>query len=145
MGRWPALGPLSRDKHDEILAPEAKGLGYLWVQRLRSRRRNIKFGRVHRGQRDVSRMDRQPYGVSKRGRLWLPTVKGTIIGKGRALTLHRGVTHLELRRRLCNGTGGKDLRIGELRVETDWAAMDDSRGSGKAKDIEGPKPIGAHA
>eukprot|EP00962_Isochrysis_galbana_P033393 scaffold11162_cov113-Isochrysis_galbana.AAC.6 len=90
-------------------------------------------------------MDRQTYEMSKRGGWWLPTVKGTIIGKGGALTLHRGVTHLELRRRLSNGTGGKDLRIGELRVETNWAAMDNSRGSGKAKDVEGPKPIGAHA
>eukprot|EP00962_Isochrysis_galbana_P041704 scaffold15389_cov131-Isochrysis_galbana.AAC.1 len=90
-------------------------------------------------------MDRQSYEVGKRSRLWLPTVKGTIIGKGGALTLHRGVTHLELRRRLSNGTGGEDLRIGKLRVETDRAAMDDSRGSGKAEDIEGPQPIGAHA
>eukprot|EP00962_Isochrysis_galbana_P052845 scaffold24310_cov113-Isochrysis_galbana.AAC.3 len=28
MGRWPALGPLSRVRHDEILAPWAKGLRY---------------------------------------------------------------------------------------------------------------------
>eukprot|EP00962_Isochrysis_galbana_P023418 scaffold7077_cov137-Isochrysis_galbana.AAC.2 len=48
-----------------------------------------------------------------------------------------GVAHLKLRRRLCNGngTGGEDMRIGKLWVEAHWAAMDDSRGSGKAKDI----------
>eukprot|EP00962_Isochrysis_galbana_P041053 scaffold14973_cov155-Isochrysis_galbana.AAC.4 len=48
MGRWPALalGPPSRDKHDRILAPWAKGLRYLWVRRLWIRRRNIKFRRV---------------------------------------------------------------------------------------------------
>jgi len=92
-------------------------------------------------------MDRQSYEVGKRGRLWLPAVEGTIErgDRDRTLTLHRGVAHLELRGRLCNGTGGKDLRIRKLRVETDWAAMDDSRGSGKAIDIMGPKPIGAHA
>jgi len=91
-------------------------------------------------------MDRQTYEVGKRGRLWvLPAVKGTIEGNDRTLTLHRGVSHLELRRRLSDGTGGKDLRIRELRVETNRAAMDDSCGSGKAKDIKGPQPIGAHA
>eukprot|EP00962_Isochrysis_galbana_P051488 scaffold22893_cov144-Isochrysis_galbana.AAC.2 len=80
-------------------------------------------------------MDRQTYEVSKRGRLWLPAVKGTIERSDRTLTLHRGVSHLELRRRLRDGTGGKDLRIGKLRVETHGAAMDYSRGSGKAIDI----------
>eukprot|EP00962_Isochrysis_galbana_P034605 scaffold11734_cov115-Isochrysis_galbana.AAC.2 len=81
-------------------------------------------------------MDRQTYEVSKRGRLWvLPAVKGTIEGNDRTLTLHRRVSHLELRRRLRDGTGGEDLRIGELRVEAHGAAMDNSRGSGKAVDI----------
>eukprot|EP00962_Isochrysis_galbana_P014757 scaffold4228_cov135-Isochrysis_galbana.AAC.3 len=61
--------------------------------------RIIEFGRVHRGQGSVSRMDWQTYEVSKRGRLWLPTIKGTIEGSDRTLTLHRGVAHLELRRR----------------------------------------------
>eukprot|EP00962_Isochrysis_galbana_P022863 scaffold6856_cov124-Isochrysis_galbana.AAC.8 len=92
-----------------ILAPWANGSRYLGFRRLRFRRRDIKFGRIHRGQRNVGRMDRQTYEVGERGRLWLPTVKRTIIGKGGALTLHRGVTHLELRRSLSNGTGGKDI------------------------------------
>eukprot|EP00962_Isochrysis_galbana_P005947 scaffold1600_cov120-Isochrysis_galbana.AAC.1 len=91
-------------------------------------------------------MDRQAYEVSKRGRLWvLPAVEGTIEGDDRTLTLHRWVAHLELRRRLGDGAGGIDLRIRELRVETDGAAMDNSCGSGKAEDIKGPKPVGAHA
>eukprot|EP00962_Isochrysis_galbana_P015244 scaffold4371_cov125-Isochrysis_galbana.AAC.5 len=42
MGRWPALGPLSRDKHDEILAPWAKGLRYLWCRRVDHARWGIK-------------------------------------------------------------------------------------------------------
>eukprot|EP00962_Isochrysis_galbana_P038555 scaffold13700_cov136-Isochrysis_galbana.AAC.6 len=62
------------------------------------------------------------------------------------LTLHRGVAHLELCGSLCsNGTGGEDLRIREPRVETHGAAMDNGGGSGKAIDVKGPKPIGAHA
>eukprot|EP00962_Isochrysis_galbana_P021004 scaffold6174_cov125-Isochrysis_galbana.AAC.28 len=67
-----------------------------------------------------------------RGRLWvMPAVIGTIQRGDGALTLHRGVAHLELRRRhYCNGTGGEDLWIGELRVEALWAAMDDGRGGG---------------
>eukprot|EP00962_Isochrysis_galbana_P029359 scaffold9370_cov144-Isochrysis_galbana.AAC.1 len=73
------------------------------------------------------------------------SVKGTIEGNDRTLTLHRRVSHLELRRRLRDGTGGEDLWIRELRVETDGAAMDDSCGSGKAEDIKGPQPVGAHA
>eukprot|EP00962_Isochrysis_galbana_P021183 scaffold6249_cov124-Isochrysis_galbana.AAC.8 len=44
-------------------------------------------------------------------------------GNDRTLTLHRGVAHLKLRRRLSDRTGGEDLRIRELRVETDGAAM----------------------
>eukprot|EP00962_Isochrysis_galbana_P031322 scaffold10203_cov143-Isochrysis_galbana.AAC.2 len=83
-------------------------------------------------------MDRQSYEVSKRGRLWLPTVKQrdhNWEGWGPHAP-HRGVTHLELRRCLSNGTGGEDLGIGELWVETNWgAAMDYSCGSGKAEDI----------
>ena len=68
--------------------------------------------------------------------MWvLPAIKRAIEGDGRTLTLHRRVTHLELRRRLRDGAGGKDLRIWELRVEAHGAAMDDSCGSGKAKDI----------
>eukprot|EP00962_Isochrysis_galbana_P002708 scaffold745_cov113-Isochrysis_galbana.AAC.1 len=46
-----------------ILAPWAKGLRYLGFRRLR--RRNIKFGRIHRGQGNVGRMDRQAYEQSK--------------------------------------------------------------------------------
>eukprot|EP00962_Isochrysis_galbana_P046338 scaffold18622_cov137-Isochrysis_galbana.AAC.2 len=42
MGRWPALGPLSRDKHDEILAPWARGLGYLRCGRVDHTRWRIK-------------------------------------------------------------------------------------------------------
>eukprot|EP00962_Isochrysis_galbana_P020757 scaffold6082_cov139-Isochrysis_galbana.AAC.1 len=119
-----------------ILAPWANGLRYLGVRRLRFRRRSIKLGRIHRGQRNVSRMNRQTYEVGKRGRLWvLPAVKGTIERGDRTLALHRRVSHLELRRRLRDGTGGKYLWIRELRVETDGAAMDYSCGSGKAKDI----------
>jgi len=91
-------------------------------------------------------MNRQSYEVSKRGRLWvLPAVIGTIKRSDRTLTLHRRVAHLELRRGRCNGTGGEDMRIGKLWVEAHGAAMDDSRGSGKAEDIKGPKPLGAHA
>eukprot|EP00962_Isochrysis_galbana_P034536 scaffold11709_cov145-Isochrysis_galbana.AAC.2 len=91
-------------------------------------------------------MDRHNYGLIERGRLWvLPAVKGAIKGNGRTLTLHHGVTHLKLRGSLRDGAGGKDLWIGKLRVEAHWAAMDNSRGSGKAKDVEGPKPLGAHA
>jgi len=89
-------------------------------------------------------VDRQAYEVSQRGSLWvLPAVKGTIEGDHRTLTLHRWVAHLELRRRLCNGTGREDMRIRKLRVETNVAAMDDSRGSGKAKGIKGPQSVGA--
>eukprot|EP00962_Isochrysis_galbana_P018170 scaffold5231_cov119-Isochrysis_galbana.AAC.13 len=67
------------------------------------------------------------------GRLWvLPAVERAIKGNDRTLTLHRWVTHLKLRRRLGDRAGGVDLRIWELRVEAHWAAMDDSRGSGKA-------------
>eukprot|EP00962_Isochrysis_galbana_P015523 scaffold4455_cov132-Isochrysis_galbana.AAC.1 len=58
---------------------------------------------------------------------------------------NRKVTHLKLRRRLGDGAGGIDLRIGKLRVEAHWAAMDNSCGSGKAIGINGPKPLGAHA
>jgi len=127
-----------------MLAPWAKGLRYSGFRRLG--RRDIEFRRVHRGERDVSRVDRHHYGLIERGRLWvLPTVEGTVKGNDRTLTLHRGVTHLELRRRLRDGAGGKDLRVWELRVEANRAAMDDSCGSGKAKDIKGPKPLGAHA
>ena len=75
----------------------------------------------------------------------MPAVVGTVERNDRTLTLHRGVTHLKLRRRLGNGAGGKDLRVWELRVETNRAAMDDSRGSGKAVHVKGPKPLGAHA
>eukprot|EP00962_Isochrysis_galbana_P041953 scaffold15540_cov134-Isochrysis_galbana.AAC.2 len=78
----------------------------------------------------------KPMRLIRRGRLWvLPAVEGTIEGNNRTLTLHRWVTHLELRRRLSDRTGGEDLRIRELRVETHGAAMDDSCGSGKAVDI----------
>eukprot|EP00962_Isochrysis_galbana_P015245 scaffold4372_cov180-Isochrysis_galbana.AAC.1 len=77
-------------------------------------------------------MDRHNYGLGERGRLWLPAVKGAVKGDHRTLTLHRGVTHLKLRRRLGDRTGGIDLRIGELRVEAHRAAMDNSCGSGKA-------------
>eukprot|EP00962_Isochrysis_galbana_P005985 scaffold1618_cov143-Isochrysis_galbana.AAC.1 len=74
--------------------------------------------------------------MGERGRLWvLPAVKRAIERDDRTLTLHRGVTHLELRRRQRDGAGGKDLRVWELRVEANRAAMDDSCGSGKAKDI----------
>eukprot|EP00962_Isochrysis_galbana_P024247 scaffold7419_cov137-Isochrysis_galbana.AAC.5 len=70
--------------------------------------------------------------MGQRGRLWvLPAVKRTIEGDHRTLTLHRRVTHLKLRRRLGDGAGGKDLRIGKLRVEAHRAAMDNSCGSGK--------------
>eukprot|EP00962_Isochrysis_galbana_P031729 scaffold10356_cov118-Isochrysis_galbana.AAC.1 len=99
-----------------LLAPWAKGLRYLGFRRLR--RRNIEFGRIHRGQGNVGRVDRQAYELIRRGRLWvLPAVEGTIKGDDRTLTLHRGVTHLELRGRLRDGAGGIDLRIGKLRVE----------------------------
>eukprot|EP00962_Isochrysis_galbana_P048855 scaffold20493_cov125-Isochrysis_galbana.AAC.3 len=95
----------------------------------------------------VGRMDRHHYGLIRRGRLWvLPAVIGTIERGDGALTLHRGVAHLELRRGHCDGTGGEDLRIGEcLRVEAHGATMDDSRGSGKAIDVKGPKPLGTYA
>eukprot|EP00962_Isochrysis_galbana_P044498 scaffold17291_cov127-Isochrysis_galbana.AAC.2 len=83
--------------------------------------------------------------IGARGMLVGWTGKPMRWGNDRTLTLHRGVSHLELRRRLSDGTGGEDLRIGKLRIETNWAAMDDSCGSGKAKDIKGPKPVGAHA
>eukprot|EP00962_Isochrysis_galbana_P041703 scaffold15388_cov124-Isochrysis_galbana.AAC.2 len=112
-----------------ILAPWA--MGYLGFRRLR--RRNVEFGRIHRGQRNVGRVDRHNYGLIKRGSLWvLPAVEGAIKGNHRTLTLHRRVTHLKLRRRLGDGAGGKDLRIGELRIEAHRAAMDNSCGSGKA-------------
>eukprot|EP00962_Isochrysis_galbana_P031028 scaffold10089_cov110-Isochrysis_galbana.AAC.8 len=136
--RWPALGPLSRDKHDEVLAPWAKGLGYLRCGRVDHTRWEIKVGRVHRGQWNVSRMDRHYYGLIGRGRLWvLPAVIGAIQRGDRTLTLHPpwGLALLELRRRLRDGTGGKDLRIGKLRVEAHGAAMDNSCGSGKAVNI----------
>eukprot|EP00962_Isochrysis_galbana_P054750 scaffold26359_cov139-Isochrysis_galbana.AAC.1 len=81
-------------------------------------------------------MDRHNYGLIGRGRLWvLPAVEGTVKGNDRTLTLHRGVTHLKLRRRLGDRAGGKDLWIGKLRVEAHGAAMDNSCGSGKAKDV----------
>eukprot|EP00962_Isochrysis_galbana_P054742 scaffold26350_cov118-Isochrysis_galbana.AAC.1 len=83
--------------------------------------------------------------MSQRGRLWLPAVEGAVKGNDRTLTLHRWVTHLKLRRRLGDRAGGKDLRIGELRIETNWAAMDNSRGSGKAIHVYIPKPFGTHA
>eukprot|EP00962_Isochrysis_galbana_P017061 scaffold4893_cov135-Isochrysis_galbana.AAC.1 len=84
--------------------------------------------------------------VSERSSLWvLPAVEGAIKGDDRTLTLHRRVTHLKLRRRLGDGAGGVDLWIGKLRVEAHWAAMDNSRGSGKAIGINGPQPLGAHA
>eukprot|EP00962_Isochrysis_galbana_P015247 scaffold4373_cov143-Isochrysis_galbana.AAC.2 len=84
--------------------------------------------------------------MGERSRLWvLPAVERAIERDDRTLTLHRRVAHLELRRRFSNGTGGEDMRIRKLRVETNVAAMDDSCGSGKAKDIKGPQPIGAHA
>eukprot|EP00962_Isochrysis_galbana_P007117 scaffold1915_cov144-Isochrysis_galbana.AAC.1 len=74
--------------------------------------------------------------MGERSSLWvLPAVERAIEGDDRTLTLHRGVTHLELRRRLRDGAGGKDLRIWELRVEANGTAMDNSCGSGKAKDI----------
>eukprot|EP00962_Isochrysis_galbana_P007116 scaffold1914_cov155-Isochrysis_galbana.AAC.1 len=71
--------------------------------------------------------------MGERSSLWvLPAVERAIEGDHRTLTLHRRVTHLELRRRLRDGAGGKDLRIGKLRIEAHGAAMDNSRGSGKA-------------
>eukprot|EP00962_Isochrysis_galbana_P034703 scaffold11793_cov138-Isochrysis_galbana.AAC.3 len=71
--------------------------------------------------------------MGERSSLWvLPAVERAIKGDDRTLTLHRRVTHLKLRRRLGDGAGGEDLRIGKLRVEAHWAAMDNSRGSGKA-------------
>eukprot|EP00962_Isochrysis_galbana_P024860 scaffold7653_cov120-Isochrysis_galbana.AAC.1 len=71
--------------------------------------------------------------MGERGSLWvLPAVEGAIKGDHRTLTLHRGFTHLKPRGSLRDGAGGKDLWIGKLRVEAHWAAMDDSRGSGKA-------------
>eukprot|EP00962_Isochrysis_galbana_P003465 scaffold976_cov122-Isochrysis_galbana.AAC.6 len=88
----------------------------------RFRRRNVEFGRIHRGQRNVGRVDRQTYEMGERGRLWvLPAVEGTIKVNDRTFTLHRRVTHLKLRRRLGDRTGGKDLGIGKLRVETNRA------------------------
>eukprot|EP00962_Isochrysis_galbana_P002165 scaffold564_cov101-Isochrysis_galbana.AAC.3 len=85
-------------------------------------------------------------GLIGRGRLWvLPAVIGTINGGDGTFTLYRGVAHLKLCRSLCNGTGGKDLRIGKLRVEAHGAAMDNGRRGGKTIDIKGPKPLGAHA
>eukprot|EP00962_Isochrysis_galbana_P006020 scaffold1628_cov101-Isochrysis_galbana.AAC.1 len=54
------------------------------------------------------------------------------------------VAHLELRRSLCDRTGGEDIRIGKPRVETHWATMDDGRGSGKTIHIYGPKPYWGH-
>eukprot|EP00962_Isochrysis_galbana_P026303 scaffold8148_cov241-Isochrysis_galbana.AAC.10 len=84
--------------------------------------------------------------MGQRGSLWiLPAVEGAIKGDHRTLTLHRRVTHLKLRGSLRDGAGGKDLWIGKLRVETNRAAMNDSCGSGKAKGINGPQPLGAHA
>eukprot|EP00962_Isochrysis_galbana_P020905 scaffold6137_cov147-Isochrysis_galbana.AAC.6 len=78
----------------------------------------IKVRRIHRGHGNVRRMDRHHNGLVERGRLWiLPAVIGTIQRGDGTFTLYRGVAHLELRRRHCNGTGGEDLRIGELRVE----------------------------
>eukprot|EP00962_Isochrysis_galbana_P032048 scaffold10498_cov180-Isochrysis_galbana.AAC.1 len=88
---------------------------------------------------------RQTYEMGQRGSLWLPAVIGTIKRNDGTLTLHRRVAHLELRRRLGDGAGGKDLWIGELRIETNRAAMNDSCGSGKAIHIYIPKPFGTHA
>jgi len=92
-------------------------------------------------------VDRQPYEMGKRGRLWvLPAIEGTMNGSGdRTLTLYGGVTVLKLCRSLCNGTGGEDIRIEEPRVEADRAAMNDGRGGGKAIHVEGQNPLGAHA
>jgi len=91
-------------------------------------------------------VDRQAYEMGERSRLWvLPAVEGAIERDDRTFTLHRGVTHSKLRRRLGDRAGGKDLRVWELRVEANRAAMDNSCGSGKAIDIKGPKPVGAHA
>eukprot|EP00962_Isochrysis_galbana_P061455 scaffold37592_cov275-Isochrysis_galbana.AAC.1 len=111
------------------------GLRYSGFRRLWLRRRDIEIGRIHRGQRNVGRMDWHHYGLIRRGRLWvLPAViVGTIKRNDRTLTLHRGVAHLELRRRHCNRTGRIDLGIGKLRVEANGAAMDYSCGSGKAE------------
>eukprot|EP00962_Isochrysis_galbana_P050610 scaffold21984_cov151-Isochrysis_galbana.AAC.3 len=102
-----------------------EGLGYLRCGRVDHTRWEIKVGRVHRGQRNVGRVDRHHYGLVRRGRLWLPAVIGTIQRGDWTFTLHRGVTHLKLRRRRCNGTGREDLRIGKLRIEAYGAAMDD--------------------
>eukprot|EP00962_Isochrysis_galbana_P026602 scaffold8263_cov104-Isochrysis_galbana.AAC.11 len=78
-----------------------------------------RVGRIHWGQWNVRRVDRHHYGLVRRGRLWvLPAVEGTIKRGDRTLTLHRRVAHLKLRRGHCNGTGGKDIRIGKLRIET---------------------------
>eukprot|EP00962_Isochrysis_galbana_P019525 scaffold5688_cov116-Isochrysis_galbana.AAC.1 len=73
-------------------------------------------------------MDRHNYGYGliKGSRLWvLPAVEGAVKGDDRTLTLHRRVAHLELRRRLGDGAGGKDLWVGKLRVEAHGTAMDD--------------------
>eukprot|EP00962_Isochrysis_galbana_P014479 scaffold4145_cov115-Isochrysis_galbana.AAC.27 len=120
--------------------------GYLHRRRLRlrSRRREVKFRRVHRGQRDVRRMDRHHYGLVRRSSLWvLPAIKGAIKRSGRSLALYGGVTVLKLRSRgleasaICdgNGTGGEDIWIEKPRAETHGAAMDNGRGSGQAIDI----------
>eukprot|EP00962_Isochrysis_galbana_P035851 scaffold12304_cov121-Isochrysis_galbana.AAC.5 len=122
-------------------------IGYLGCRRVDHARREVKVGRVHRGQGNVRRVNRHHNGLIWRGRLWvLPAVIRTIYGGDWTFTLYRGVAHLELCRSLCsNGTCGKDLRIRKPRVEAHWAAMDNSRGGGKAIDIKGPKPLGAHA
>eukprot|EP00962_Isochrysis_galbana_P059751 scaffold33490_cov129-Isochrysis_galbana.AAC.1 len=47
MGRWPALGPLSRGRLEKDTCAVGERLRYLGFRRLR--RRNIEFKRVHRG------------------------------------------------------------------------------------------------
>eukprot|EP00962_Isochrysis_galbana_P017518 scaffold5037_cov114-Isochrysis_galbana.AAC.12 len=74
-------------------------------------------------------------------------VKGTIKRSDRTFTLYDGVAVLKLCRcrGLCNGTGGVDIRIEEPGVEAHGATMDNGRGGGKAIDVKGQKPLGAHA
>eukprot|EP00962_Isochrysis_galbana_P039193 scaffold14022_cov108-Isochrysis_galbana.AAC.18 len=107
-----------------ILAPWAKGLRYLGFRRLR--RRNIKFGRIHRGSKGMSvGWTGKPMSSQRDHREGRPDPHAP--PWGHAL----GIAQTPLGDR----TGRIDLWIGKLRVEAHGATMDDSRGSGKAVDI----------
>eukprot|EP00962_Isochrysis_galbana_P001630 scaffold417_cov101-Isochrysis_galbana.AAC.1 len=121
-------------------------MGYLHRRRLRRRRRDIEFGWVHRGQRDVRRMDRHHDGLVGRSLLRvIPAIEGTKQRGIRTLAFYGGVTVLELSRSLCNRAGREYGWIGKLGVKAKGATMYDGCGSGKAIHIYGPKIIGAHS